>query len=96
MQTNEQTVDALRQLLNPSLFQPEPVAEPEYPFYLPEEWRGRPAVSVPEMAKALGISTASAYTLTHRTGFPCIMLGERRKVIPVKEFVEWLTKQTRG
>lgn len=52
-------------------------------------------MSVPEMAKALGISAPKAYDLTHIEGFPLLMVGKRR-LAPVEAFKKWLDKQTGG
>lgn len=50
-------------------------------------------VSVPEMAKMVGISKCTAYELIHRAGFPVIWVG-RRAVIPVDGLKEWMKAQT--
>ena len=46
-------------------------------------------MSVPEMAKALGISRPTAYTLANRDDFPSIRIG-KRIIIPRDAFVKWL------
>lgn len=53
-------------------------------------------VSIPEMAKLLGISRSAAYTLSHAEGFPVVHFGAKRKVIPVKQLEAWLDAQASG
>lgn len=53
-------------------------------------------VTVPEMAKLLGISRPLAYELAKRDGFPAVRLSERRIVIPVDRLYEWLNRQAQG
>jgi excisionase family DNA binding protein len=53
------------------------------------------AITVEEMAHELGISKPIAYELTRRKGFPAIRVSERRIIIPVDRFREWLNDQTR-
>lgn len=53
------------------------------------------ALSVAEMAEALGIARTSAYTLIKREGFPVVRLGQRI-LIPVDGLNAWLRKQTEG
>ena len=53
-------------------------------------------VSIPEMAKLLGISRSAAYTLSHAEGFPIVRFGEKRKVIPVKQLEAWLEAKASG
>lgn len=53
-------------------------------------------VTVPEMAKLLGISRPLAYELAKRDGFPAVRLSERRIVIPVDRLHEWLNRQAQG
>lgn len=48
--------------------------------------------SVPEAASVLGISTTKMYQLIRSQGFPVIVIGKRR-VIPIKDFEQWMTKQ---
>ena len=40
----------------------------------------RLTISVAEMAEELGISTKTAYNLTHVQGFPAILIGHRVRV----------------
>ena len=49
------------------------------------------ALSVPEMAAALGISKSTAYALINLPGFPIVRLG-KRIVIPVQGLNEWMAK----
>lgn len=53
-------------------------------------------VTVPEMAKLLGVSRPLAYELAKRDGFPAVRLSERRIVIPVDKLHEWLNRQAQG
>lgn len=48
----------------------------------------RVALSVPEAAKALGISAPKAYELCHKDDFPSFKLGGR-VIVPYRELVEW-------
>jgi len=45
--------------------------------------------SIPEVAKALGISCPLAYKLSHSKGFPILQIG-KRKVVPVAGLLEWI------
>lgn len=49
------------------------------------------AISVPEMAKVLGISRSMAYTLVNRADFPSARLGQRI-VVPVDALKDWLNR----
>ncbi len=49
-------------------------------------------VTVPEMAKMVGVSTCTAYNLIHRADFPVIRVG-RRAVIPVDALKRWIEAQ---
>ena len=46
-------------------------------------------ISVPEMAKQMGISRPKAYELANSKGFPAIRVG-KRIVIPYATFADWL------
>lgn len=46
--------------------------------------------TVPEIAEMLNIGKNLAYELVHREGFPKLLVGNRRIVIPVKAFEQWL------
>lgn len=48
-------------------------------------------ISVPEMAKQLGISRPKACELANSEGFPAIRIG-KRIVIPYAAFADWLQK----
>jgi len=50
--------------------------------------------SVTEFATALGIGRNVAYDLVHREGFPVIRVGKRRLIIPRKEALEWLSRNS--
>ena len=54
----------------------------------------RLAVSVTEAAKALGISKSTAYSLVEQKILPCVRIGEKRIIIPVKALEEWLQAQS--
>jgi excisionase family DNA binding protein len=45
---------------------------------------------VSELASALGIGKSLAYELVHREGFPKIVVGNRRIVIPIAQLQKWL------
>lgn len=51
-------------------------------------------VTVPEMAKLLGISRPLAYELAKREGFPAIRVSDRRIIIPVDRLHEWLNNES--
>lgn len=53
---------------------------------------GKLAISITEMAEALGISRSKAHELVNEPGFPVVSLG-RRRVIPVKRLEEWLNNR---
>ena len=50
-------------------------------------------ISVEEMAKQLGISKPTAYTLTNSAGFPILKIG-KRKVVPIQGLQEWIKKSS--
>ena len=49
-------------------------------------------LSVPDVAKVLGISRAGAYELAHSKGFPSMNIGSRI-IIPRDKFLLWIEKQ---
>ena len=50
-------------------------------------------LTVPEMAKLLGISRPVAYKLVRRAGFPAVKVSERRIIVPVEALHRWLDDQ---
>ena len=50
-------------------------------------------LSVPEVAKVLGISRAGAYELVRSDSFPKIRIGNRI-VVPRDKFIAWIDAQT--
>ena len=50
-------------------------------------------LSVPEVAKVLGISRAGAYELVRSDNFPKIRIGNRI-VVPKDKFIQWIEAQT--
>lgn len=57
----------------------------EWPFHL----------SVPQVAKILGISDAKAYQMARNGDLPTIKMGKSIR-IPRSRFKEWLDKQSQG
>ena len=53
------------------------------------------AISVPEAAKALGISKSMAYQLIHRADFPVVRIGSRI-LVSVKGLEKWVEDNTGG
>ena len=49
-------------------------------------------LSVPDVAKVLGISRAGAYELAHRKEFPSMKLGSRI-IVPKDKFLRWIEQQ---
>ena len=49
-------------------------------------------LSVPDIAKVLGISRAGAYELAHSREFPSMKIGSRI-IIPKEKFLLWIEKQ---
>ena len=49
-------------------------------------------LSVPDVAKVLGISRAGAYELAQSKGFPSMNIGSRI-IIPKDKFLLWIEKQ---
>lgn len=49
-------------------------------------------LSVPDVAKVLGISRAGAYELAHSREFPSMKIGSRI-IIPKEKFLLWIEKQ---
>ena len=50
-------------------------------------------LSVPEVAKVLGISRAGAYELVRSASFPHIRIGNRI-VVPRDKFIAWIDQQS--
>lgn len=48
-------------------------------------------LSVPEVAKVLGISRAGAYELVKSEGFPSLTIGSRI-LVPKEKFIGWIEK----
>lgn len=90
-------VDA-RELFNPKLFEQGKAHHGDVELPDPAQLLlgGKLTLTVQEMAEQLNISTALAYELTERAGFPVVSITERRKVIPVEGLVNWLREQSRG
>ena len=49
-------------------------------------------LSVPDVAKVLGISRAGAYDLAHIKEFPSMKIGSRI-IVPKDKFLLWIEKQ---
>jgi excisionase family DNA binding protein len=49
---------------------------------------------VKEVAAILGVSVPGAYSLVASEGFPSFRVGERRILVPIKAFDDWLEAQT--
>ena len=49
-------------------------------------------LSVPDVAKILGISRAGAYELAHSKEFPSMTIGSRI-IVPRDKFLLWIEKQ---
>ena len=47
------------------------------------------------VAKALGVSSSSAYELMHEPDFPMLRIGNRM-VVPKEQFIQWVTEHTGG
>ena len=56
----------------------------------------RLTVTIPEVAKLLGIHKQAAYELAKKPGFPAIRVTERRIIVPVDKLHEWLDKEACG
>ncbi len=52
------------------------------------------ALSIPEMAEALGISKPVAYELVKKEGFPVVRISPSRLIIPVDGLKAWLNNNT--
>lgn len=52
------------------------------------------AVTVPEMAKMLGIGINNAYMLTKRRDFPSIRVG-KKILVPVEALKKWVIQESR-
>lgn len=53
------------------------------------------ALSIPQVAQALGISKPVAYELTKKEGFPVVRISESRLVVPVQLLEKWLEDRAR-
>ena len=54
----------------------------------------RLALSVTEAAERIGVSRAQLYPLVMSGLIPSIMVGKRRRLIPVAALERWLERQT--
>lgn len=50
-------------------------------------------ISIPEMAKRLGVSRPTAYRLAKLPGFPVLLIGGR-KLIPINSLEHWVNQNT--
>ena len=57
------------------------------------EAKERLTLTVPEVARLLGISRASAYNLARQKSFPALRIS-RRLVVPKAAFERWLARET--
>ena len=55
----------------------------------------RVALTVPEMAEALGIGLSSAYELIHRADFPSFRIGRSVRISRAR-LMEWVEQQSEG
>ena len=54
------------------------------------------AVSVTEAAKLISVSKSTAYSLVEQNIIPCVRIGEKRIIVPVKALQLWLERQSQG
>lgn len=54
---------------------------------------GKMLFTVDELRKVTGFSRPMAYQIVNRADFPKVRIG-RRIMIPVKQFEEWLARQS--
>ncbi len=50
-------------------------------------------LSIPEVARLLGVSKPTAYALANSKGFPVLHIG-KRKVVPAQGLQEWIKKNS--
>ena len=50
-------------------------------------------LSVPDVAKVLGISRAGAYELVKSKGFPSLTIGSRI-IVPKEKFIAWIDEKS--
>ncbi len=50
----------------------------------------RLTMSIPEMARELGINKVTAYKIAKQPGFPSIRISENRIVVHRAKFYEWV------
>lgn len=66
----------------------------------PQEERGKKARAVyvaKDIRDLTGLSLPTVYDLMNRADFPSIMVGQRRKIVPIEAFHRWLDEQaTKG
>ena len=53
-----------------------------------EEYKNKPFINIPDMAKMLGISTSQGYVFIKTAPFNVVCIG-RRMVIPTNSFFAW-------
>ncbi len=49
-------------------------------------------LTVEDLKNILGICRVKAYELTHKEGFPIVVIG-RRRLIPKEGLIEWINKE---
>ena len=49
--------------------------------------------TVPEVAKKIGIARGEAYKLARSGRIPTIRIGEKRIIVPVQAFENWLSQR---
>ena len=54
------------------------------------------AVSVVEAARLISVSKSTAYALIEQGILPCVRIGEKRIVIPLRQLQEWINQQAQG
>ena len=73
----------------------------EEQVYETSRWRRSPVecdrllYTVEETAKIMDLTKAAVYALTERPDFPCLKVGEKRKMIPVEGLRVWINEQAR-
>jgi hypothetical protein len=53
-------------------------------------------IGVTTISRILGVSISVAYQIVHMDGFPKVVVGKRRILIPKEKFVDWFNQMSDG
>lgn len=59
-----------------------------------QEPQQRAVYTARDIAQITGLSMPSVYELMNRADFPTVVIGQRRRFVPIESFHRWLENQT--